>query len=208
MASKKIENREAWLGALADKMLPELEARGVELNGKKLRYSCGFPGGGQRSAIGQCWVPDVSADGTTEIFVSPIIDDPDRVADILAHELIHASGIMGHKVADFGAKAKALGLMSPWTATTAGPEFKQWSAPLLASMPAYPHGALSDRGKIWKKLKPGETPPWGGSPKQTTRLLKVLCEEGHDPYIARMTRKALDFGYPLCPCGATMHESG
>lgn len=190
-------HREAWLEAFANCLRPWFNDQDYALP-VKIRYSCGFPSRGglkgtRRTVSGQCWYPDASADGYTEIFISPITANAQAVADILGHELIHAAtgpGV-GHKGV-FKVLATDLGLVGKMTSTVGGPEYIALVAPFLADLGPYPHGELDAKS---------------GPPKQPTRLVKVqcpLCE-----YSVRITRKWLDEpGAPFCPAhGEQMEES-
>ena len=110
------------------------------------RVSCGFPKGSRgrsaAKAIGQCWGTDAAADEHANIFISPVLDDPARVLDVLLHELIHAGTPgAGHK-GPFVAACKAVGLLKPWTATTAGPELEGSLVAMAKEIGSYPHGAM------------------------------------------------------------------
>jgi len=189
--------RESWLAALADAMRPTFTALGYAIP-EKLRVSAGWPcrnalsdAKGNR-AIGQCFAPVCSADGATELFISPVLADPMRVADVLAHELAHAAvgTEHGHK-APFARAAHALGLEGKATATVAGEAFMAWAKPVVEALGPYPHAALD----VTK----------GPVKKQATRQLKVVCPACG--YTARTTRKWLDeTGAPLCPCNSEPME--
>lgn len=182
--------REEWLHALADRLAPLFDKENYPL--PRLRIACGFPNrrpnnGTKNQSIGQCWSSRSSADGTVELMVSPVLSSPMRVADVLAHELVHAAvGVeCGHK-GPFKKLARALGLEGKLTATIAGEAFKRSVQPLLDGIGPYPHATLDARGDS------------SGPKKQSTRMLKVqcpLCE-----YTVRLSRKWLDeAGAPLCP---------
>jgi hypothetical protein len=113
--------------------------------------------------------------------ISPVLDDPMRVAGTLAHELVHATGRHGHG-SHFAKLARAIGLEGKMTATTEGEAFKQAVAPILEAVGPYPHAELSKKTRT----------------KQGTRLLKLQCPIC--PYTVRITRKWLDeVGAPACP---------
>ena len=179
---KSTKTREQWLNALVKQMAPWFKKLGKPL--PKVRVSIGFTSAGRRGkAIGECWCETASDDGVFEIFIIPTIDDSKRVADIVAHELVHAAvGLKAKHGAAFKSVATALGLTGKMTATVAGPEFLEKIKPILAKLGPIPHA----------KLKPGK-------PKQTTRLVKCMC--GECGYIVRTTEKWInDVGAPLCPC--------
>lgn len=185
-------NREAWLTKLAghfDKWLDEL---GLER--KPYTATCSWPvSGALRNAgktIGQCIGPASVRDGRAFISISPYLDDSTEVAATLLHELLHARvGVEhGHKK-PFATHLEALGLEGKPTATTAGEAFKQRLAPLLERLGPYPHAGVDVSGRK----------------KQSTRLLKLLCDNPeHDDFIVRASQKAVDIGLPLCPFGHEM----
>lgn len=182
--------REEWLTRLIDKLRPMLKAAGGDVP-QDIRVSCGWPSRGAFSSksrtIGECWSPSASADKHTEIFVSPCIATGERAADVLAHELVHACGAMGHK-GPFKRIAVALGLTGPMRATKAGPELAERLNALIAKIGPYPHAALDQKKSPHKK--------------EGTRLLKVVC--GSCGYTVRTTQKWIDCGFPVCPCGEEM----
>lgn len=178
--------REAWLNTVAALLLPEFQrVAGIKVY-PKFRLSCGFPSTGKRSnRIGECWAPTASKDAFHEIFIHPGQDDPIEVAAILAHEIAHAvAGIPAKHGPDFKKLIKPLGLEGRACATVPGESFKQMIAPLLKQAGKYPHGALS--GGISTN-----------GPKQTTRMVKVLCESCG--YTLRASRTWLTHGVPVCP---------
>lgn len=185
-----VMNREQWLTELAEAMRPAFKQRGLDFGA--FRVACGFPGGGSaRKRIGECWPQESSADGITEVFVSPLLADRWAVAGTLAHELVHAA--VGCKCGHKGAFVKgirAIGLEGKPTQAGNGEEFRAWATPLVEAMPDYPHGALSLTAQR----------------KQSTRLIKAECHACE--YIVRLSRKTFDMGAPLCGvCHEPMEES-
>lgn len=183
----KFQTREEWLTAAVEALAPIFEEAGVE-EIPEVRVSVGWPGGRGRknSVIGQCWSPAAAKDGVAQIFVSPVLDDALRVLDVLAHEMIHAidGNQSGHR-GRFALIAKAIGLTGPMTATVAGEALKARLTALLDHLGDYPHAALDAA--------------LAGGRKQSTRMLKVMCEE--TGYTLRTTRKWLEeYGAPYCPC--------
>ncbi|MBO0736570.1 MAG: transcription elongation protein SprT [Alphaproteobacteria bacterium] len=174
---------------------PRFRELGFELPG--IRVTCGFPSGralnGSKSqTIGQCWPGHASKDGTVEVMVSPVRDEPMKVLGILAHELVHAAvGCEhGHK-GPFQKLAKAIGLTGRMTATEEGPDFVKLAEPIIAELGEYPHAALNASARK----------------KQGTRMLKAECDgEGEGcGYTVRITRKWVDeVGPPLCPIHGEM----
>lgn len=188
MAAKTL-NREAWLNALAKALRGWFKAEGLEIP-EVVKLSCGFPSRNalrtSSKAIGECWSYLSSEGAHPEIFVSPLVADTMEVAQIVVHELLHA--VLGVEVGHgplFASNAKRLLLEGAPTATVHGEAFQAKLQPILDKLGDYPHS----------KINAAE----GGRKKQTTRLVKVECEDCG--YTARVTRKWLDEpGPPLCPC--------
>ncbi len=186
--------REEWLLKLADLLRPMFKQAGAELP-EKLRVSVGWPSTKATSmrhrAIGQCWPTSRSADKVNQIFISPCLVDARRVAGVLVHELVHAwdDCAHGHK-GPFREKAKALGLIGKMTATAESEDLQMRLGLLLASLCEYPHAELN----------------YTNMPKQSTRLLKIVCAECGA--ILRATRKVIDeVGLPTCACGGDFEEA-
>jgi hypothetical protein len=158
-----------------------------------MHVSVGWPSTKARSAkqrrIGECWPSALSRDGSPHIFISPILDDTHDVAMTLVHELVHASGITGHK-ADFKRAMKQVGLAGKPTATHAGPELTAILKELVATLPTYPHPALD--ASVAK-------------PKEKGRQRKLTCP-AHTDYIIRASKKLNDLAPPLC--GICFDEDG
>jgi hypothetical protein len=192
-------NRESWLEA----SIPMLRATVFGDHVEKwptfpIRVACGWPkgtrGGKGHHAIGQCWSNRCSKDGASEIFVSPELDDPIRVLDVLSHELVHAivGCENGHRK-PFGKLARAIGLEGKLTATVAGPALLERLHAITSVLWLYPHASLLHADPLRKK--------------QTTRMLKVECPACG--CIVRMTAKWIeDAGIPTCACGTQMESDG
>lgn len=181
------ETREAWLQALASDLRVWFRENGLPEPGP-VRIGVGYTSHGRRSkAIGQCWVPEASADGVSEIILHPGLIDPVEVGATLLHELVHAAvGVEQKHGPVFKAAATALGLTGRMTATVAGEEAAAGILTLVDRIGPYPHAAFNPGGIA-------STPP-----KQGTRQLKVECSACG--YTARTTRKWLDLGgAPFCP---------
>ena len=179
-------NREDWLSAAVSELRPFFDAIGAPLPAN-VRVTCGFPSNAKRSgAIGECWADTASADQTFEVLISPVLDEPLRVFDVLVHELCHATaGAMNHGV-NFQKVAWLMGLepsptKSGWKATVRGPDFELNYGGIIASLGDYPHAALTMNSK---KV-------------QTTRMLKAVCPSCG--YTVRLTAKWAAVGLPTCP---------
>ena len=191
-------NREAWLENAKDALLnkvffPVSTSTPINLSvPEKIRIACSWPsrnaGPSNRRAIGQNFSPAASADGTNEIIISMVLDDPIRVLDVLTHELVHAlvGNEHGHK-GPFRTLAKAVGLEGKMTATVAGEELTATLKEIYEELGEYPHAQL-DISNV---------------KKQSTRLIKMECNDCG--FIARASRKAIeDAGLPTCGCGGSM----
>lgn len=187
-----MKTREEHLGSQAEGQRPLFTAIGLTYP-EKLRFSCGFPKGRAKAgkAVGQCWTDEASADGTTEIFISPVIGDVAEVAHILTHELIHACvGIKEKHGGKFKSAALAIGLTGKMTATVPTPELAAKLKAITDALPPYPHAELREIKK--------ETV------KQPTRMIKLVCADRACGWTCRTTQKWLDIGTPTCPCGEEM----
>lgn len=184
----KYKNREAWLLKAVEAFKPLLDKAGYPLK-KPIYVSVGWPKGRRgvkATAIGQCWPGSLSKDGNGHVFISPSLVDSTRVLDVLLHEVGHdiVGCEHGHKkpFADF---CKAVGLLKPWTATTASPELQARLERMVQRLGPYPHAALGTIGE------------GGGLKKQTTRMRKYTCEG-----CGQIVRAAKDDLQITCtPCG-------
>lgn len=159
----------------------------------KLRVSCGFPSklafSAKKQRIGECWTMNASQSGHYEMFISPVLSDPCRVLDVLAHEMVHAIvGLdCGHK-GPFKKCAMTIGLTGKMTATIAGPELIKRLNALANQLGPYPHAEIISAHN--------------GQKKQGTRMLKVECPACG--YVVRTTVQWIDRGLPTCCCGEEM----
>src|SRR3974377_1224674 len=112
------QTREEWLNALASRIA---ESLGVRV--PVIRLSVGLPSRRRSTRVGEGWAGEASADGSSAIFISPIIADAAQAAHVLCHEMIHAAvGVEhGHR-GPFRRMALRIGLTGKMTATTASAE--------------------------------------------------------------------------------------
>jgi hypothetical protein len=190
-------NREEWLALATDALRGMFKQFDFAVPAK-IRASCGWPSTmalrrkkTDIRAIGQCWATCCSADGTSEIFISPCLGDAFAVLEVLVHELVHAIDDCkdGHG-RRFRKIALKVGLAGPMVATTAGPELQARLNTLTGELGPYPHATLD-------RLLADHMP-------QSTRMKKVVC--GNCGYTVRTTRYWLTFGLPTCVCGTRMQE--
>lgn len=182
--------REEWLNAAVEQIRPWFREIGVSLP-TNIRVSCAWSKNAKKGAVAWCWKTENSADGSTEIQVTPEIDVPRSILANLIHELIHAADNCASKHSGFFREtAKRIGLTGKMTCTTAGPDLDLKLVGLATRLGEYPHAALNPAN------------PADDKPKQTTRMLKATCPM--DGYTIRLTRKWADVGLPSCPCSMEM----
>jgi hypothetical protein len=185
-----VKSREQWLIEAEKALRVEVfKPAGVDKElPKRLRVSVGWPGGRgpKRDTIGQCWSGKVVEDGMPAAFISPVLKDPVRILDVLAHEMVHSMERMGHRK-QFSEIAAKIGLVKPWKATTASPELVKTLKRIARKLGKYDHAPIAQSAMI----------------RQATRLLKVVCPV--DGYTIRVTEKWLTgMGFTTCPCGEEM----
>ena len=180
-------NREQWLKTLADTAVPRISSS-LELSTEELslKLSCGFPAqAGKRNKVSASLVPPTASDDfNAEIFVTPELSEKRKVAQAVLPLLVAVVTGDYKQRRIYRDAVRRLGLNTA--------ELPAWALSIADSMPAYPHASITLE----------ETA------KQSTRLIKVEClNTEHDAYIARLSRKALEFGTPVCPCGQSMRVS-
>jgi hypothetical protein len=176
-------NREAWLRAayaiVRKELLPQAPAA--------VAISWSFPSKGgtksSRRTIGECHYKGGSAvkvEGDRVILISPTLQEPYDLIETLVHEMVHAALPMGcgHR-AQFSQLAARIGLVKPWTATTAGPELKKKILGWLKRLPKWPGGHLLIQHQ------------------QKNRQLKAVCD-CETPRIIRGSAKLFEQGPIVC----------
>lgn len=184
------ETREQWLNAavllLKDRLFGKHKV-------PTIRVSVGWPRRAREATIGQCFVSKVSADKSSQIFISPKLIDPVApygVLATLAHEMVHAIDDCenGHK-ARFKHIATEIGLQGKMTATFASDDLIETLKEIAKELGVYPHAAISVDAK---------------PVVQKTYMLKVVSKSEPD-YKLRMTQKMIDeYGLPSDPWGEEM----
>lgn len=188
--------REEWLTAAMEELEALFTRHGYRVP-EKIKVSCGWGSGSRgtsKKILGQCWAPNASTGGHTEIFIAPSVDEPVKVLGVLVHEMIH--GVVGVEAGHggpFKAACAKLGMEGKATQATPGAALRRWIAEdLLPKLGKYPHDALNDAARK----------------KQTTRMVKLVCpvmkDEKRNPYTVRMSRKWLEKGVPVSPAGYKM----
>jgi hypothetical protein len=138
--------REAWLESAVSFLSDHLETHGLPR--VTVRVSCGWPSRGgtarQHTVIGQCFPPQICADGCPQIFISPRLEDSVEVLGTLLHELIHASVGCEHGHGKrFSQAARTLGLEGRPTATTVGADLVPFLQGFVGRVGLYPHAAIT-----------------------------------------------------------------
>lgn len=179
-------NREQWLKALSDKAVSRI-ASSLDYSTEELslKLSCGFPAQqGKRRKVSASLVPPTNSEEfNAEIFVTPELSEKRKVAQAVLPLLVAVVTGDYQQRRIYRNAVSRLGLN--------GEELPAWAKEIADTMPAYPHATITL-----------EAPA-----KQSTRLIKVACPSlNHEAFIARLSRKALEFGSPVCPCGQTMRE--
>jgi hypothetical protein len=150
---------ETWLSRAYTLLRPLIAERtGIEVPAQA-RVSIGFPlqKGQGTDTVGQAW--QGTKDKIPQIYISPELEEPERVLDVLAHEMLHA-GLPAtvHHSKPFAQAATKLGLEGPAKATFAGPILKMVLKDTAEELGTYPHAAISppSRGKVKTKERDGE----------------------------------------------------
>ena len=157
-------DRESWLTEAAQFILDDIIAPHCTLPATDFRISIGFPSGKPSRVLAQCWKHEASADGVSEIFVSPTVSDSLEILAALTHELVHYADncVSGHQH-HFARVARAVGLDGKLTATTASTELSKRLDYYVSILGTIPHAKLD--------------PALSGKKKQGTRMIKVACSD-------------------------------
>ena len=183
----KFSERETWLTEGADQILSDIFKNEAD-NIPKYRVACGYPPrhrGGK--VMGVCINASVSNDETFEVFINPSIEDGLTALDILTHELVHVVDMneSGHK-GNFVRIARKIGLEGKPTECRAGYKLSKELKSISDRLGKYPHGSI---GIYFSK-------------KQSTRMLKVYCEDESCGFHCRTSSfqiNKIDFMNASCP---------
>lgn len=187
------ETREGWLLEARRGLEQRFFCSGEEGARLPERVACGC-GWMRRSskAIGQCFSPELAADGSTQIWICPTQDEPVSVLATLLHELGHAAvGVEHAHKKPFRTFQKRVGLAGKPTATFAEPGSELYNTleKLAGELGPYPHK------RVEKGIKK--------APKAPTWIrMKSLSDES---YRLVIRGKALEeHGPPVDPWGDEM----
>ena len=190
-------NREAWLNAAVDELRPFFSSRGHTLPAE-IRVATGYPTNAKRSGfkvLGECIPNTNSADGHYEIWISPILADPLKVAETLIAQLCRtAKGALTVTNLAYARVAEAMHILpagtasSPYKEVTHGQEFINAYQAIVDSLGIYPHAVVD--------ITVHKT--------QGTRMLLAKCPTCQCSI--RMTAKWVhnahgDVELPTCRCG-------
>lgn len=184
-----MSTREEWLTQAVSELRPLFDAVKFPLP-TNIRVTCGFPSRHARARnrfVGEHWSGKASEDGTHEILISPVEDDPIEVFAVLVHELAHAATDGDGHGSLFKRCVRSLWLEGKPTATRPGAKFKDEYTPLIESLGAYPHARLNVGVNVTK---------------QSTRLLKASCPTCG--YTIRLSDKWVKQGLPVCPVDGSL----
>lgn len=156
MSRREHKARETWLQEavrLLDKsFFAHLEPR--HRLPAKLQVACSFPVGSPMKIIGQAFQPTASKDEiTTNVIVSPVLDEPFKVLDTLLHELVHAALFAEHPNHKHGREfielGRIVGLQKPWRSASIVPASETHNKVLEMAdrLGPYPHSAIVPRQK-------------------------------------------------------------
>jgi len=202
-------SREEILLKFYNEFIVPLFARNGYILPSNVRVSIGLLPG--KNAIGTTFHPTVGQ-GFFHIYIAPqIAKNVYEVFATLIHEAIHT--LFFDHLKGFSTCAKAVGLVKPWTATTASNELDieltQWLADMDISW-REPWLNWSPGGKTGGgSIVPAPFGGYGGigSPKkQPTRMIKLSCPDCN--YIVRTAKSnVITKGLPVCPCGTQFVEN-
>ena len=192
------QTKEEWLTNAVLQLEAEFKNEGLTMPAK-WRISSGFPSKGglavKKRTIGQCWSPEASKDGTTEIIISITQDDENKILGVIAHEMVHAVlGIAAGHGPKFKSLATSIGLVGKMTATEESDEFLGRVSVILERLGEFPHAALDHT--VGQKV-------------QTTRMIKYTCIDDECGMIFRTSNKwaVIADNNMNCPvCGGPAHQ--
>lgn len=184
-------NREGWLTELALQIEPVFKGFAIA----KYRVTCGWPStnalGMKSRRIGECHSSKSSKGDVFEIFVSPLLDVPIRVAGVLTHEITHiVAGIDAGHGPGFKKVCKIVGLTNGKpTEAMPGTLLEEKLDKIVEKLGPYPHQAIVPTLKTKK-------PP---------SSISLVCAEC-GCRISMSKKWHGEVGAPTCGCGGEMTE--
>lgn len=183
-------NREAWLTEVGVQIQPYF--KGYKLSPWKV--TCGWPSRAALSKnkiVGQCFGAESSAAGVFELFVSPLLEEPNEVAGTLAHEMAHvAAGIKAAHGPVFKKVCLYVGLTKGKpTSASPGGAFEEAVRRIVEKVGPYPHR------KMIPTVRESKVPT----------SVRIECERCG--CCATMSLKWIgQAGLPTCACGGKMER--
>jgi hypothetical protein len=189
MSNENKITRELWLQNAVDLVSPIFKNKGYTI--PKVQVSCGFPSTGNKSKhVGQCWGRSSTNDGTNQLFISPVLDEPVQVLDTLVHELVHAvDDCAHHHGPEFKKIATDVGLQGLMREASAGPWLQEQLTGIVRQLGKYPHSKINLAHSSSKKTGPRP---------------RAKCKKCG--YEVTPLKKWLYMGPPLCPKHTTEME--
>jgi hypothetical protein len=189
MSNENKTTRELWLQNAVDLVSPIFKNKGYTI--PKVQVSCGFPSTGNKSKhVGQCWGKSSTNDGTNQLFISPVLDEPVQVLDTLVHELVHAvDDCIHHHGPEFKKIATDVGLQGLMREASAGPWLQEQLTAISRQLGKYPHSKINLAHSSSKKTGPRP---------------RAKCKKCG--YEVTPLKKWLHMGPPLCPKHTTEME--
>ena len=189
MSNENKTTRELWLQNAVDLVSPIFKNKGYTI--PKVQVSCGFPSTGNKSKhVGQCWGKSSTNDGTNQLFISPVLDEPVQVLDTLVHELVHAvDDCMHDHGPEFKKIATDVGLQGLMREASAGPWLLEQLTAISRQLGKYPHSKINLAHSSSKKTGPRP---------------RAKCKKCG--YEVTPLKKWLHMGPPLCPKHTTEME--
>ncbi len=189
MSNENKITRELWLQNAVDLVSPIFKNKGYTI--PKIQVSCGFPSTGNKSKhVGQCWGRSSTNDGTNQLFISPVLDEPVQVLDTLVHELVHSvDDCAHHHGPEFKKIATDVGLQGLMREASAGPWLQEQLTGIARQLGKYPHSKINLAHSSSKKTGPRP---------------RAKCKKCG--YEVTPLKKWLYMGPPLCPKHTTEME--
>jgi len=177
--------REEWLLLLQEYMRTDARLYHASRYGTTLKLLSSFPSRATRHVQVGDLVRD--ADGSTLGLVSPLLSSSLEVATVVYWLIVRrdyvTGGLTSRRAADSLAGA---GFNAPFTRCVPTEE-------LIDRLASCVETVVANYGEY-----PAADVNLTTRPTQSTRLLKVMCNNIHEPYIVRMSASQFDRGAPMC----------
>lgn len=201
-------NREQWLLEAVEMVDSYFTVRKYDIP-DNVRVACGFPSKGglnpKRKRLGECWQSVATADGSRQIFITPLLDDASEVLGVLIHELLHACLPDDVKHGpDFKEGMKALGLEGKATATTVSFELQKKIDEWVEKLGEYPNTGIIPVLKDKKTRPKSSFKLFCPEKRNCTKACMIADTEKEEDYIIKAHKKYLAKGFPKCPCDHEM----